>query len=160
MRHFRPLLLGALSLLPWVRPAPCHAQDVEKALANLKRELQLTGPLDEGKVGSVGPTATGQVVDWRTSPGKALLEPEKGKKHRGKITIPFTGRERTVRYGLGAKTSDVEAKTAGTVTATYSFTLEGEVCIFNVKKEAGKGRVGAAVVRHLEGLNGKSLLAP
>jgi hypothetical protein len=96
-----------------------------------------------------------------TYPGDVYIEPESPtKKHKGKVFVHFTGRERRADYKLGAQTATNDTQTSGKVVANYSFNFDGEVFFTDIHKEGGAGRVGDAAVRHVQDLIGKSMENP
>jgi hypothetical protein len=126
----------------------------DQILANLKEKLTMnSGPIDEGKKDNRNSLKTGSVVDWLTYPSDVYVTPGDNW-YKGEVAVHFSGRERKADYKLGAQTDTNDHQTSGKVTAKYSIDRDDVVFVTEVTKHGGRGRVGDAVVRHVNEVNG------
>jgi hypothetical protein len=122
----------------------------DEILKNLKERLKMSGgPIDEGRKDNRNSVKTGSVVDWLTYPGDVYITTGE-KWYKGEVAVHFSGRERKVDYKLGAQTGTNDHQASGKVTANYSIDRDDVVFITQVTKHGGAGRVGDAVVRHVQ----------
>jgi hypothetical protein len=136
-----------------------RAQDFDQWIENLKSALEMPGGArDEGSKDNRNSIGTGSVKDWITYPGDVYVEPRSNsQKYRGTIAIHFSGRERVADYVANVQRDTNDYQTSGKVVADYEFTFSGRVALNNVAKEGGRGRVGDAVVSHVQSIDGSRI---
>ncbi len=115
------------------------------------------GPIDEGTSDNRNGLGTGSVTDWNTYPSEVYVTPDGDAEHRGTIAVHFTGRERKADYLAGSQTGTNDTQSSGHVSARFSFDFDGKVFFTGVAKNGGIGRVGNAVVGHVNAVNGQSV---
>ncbi|MEO8493943.1 MAG: hypothetical protein ABI614_02660 [Planctomycetota bacterium] len=134
-------------------------RDMDQLFENLKSRLQMSGgPIDEGTSDNRNRVGTGSVHNWNTYPETLYVTPHSDtEKDFGTIAYHFSGRERVADYVLGQQRDTNDYQSSGRVTAEYDISRRGVVAISVLNKEGGRGRVGDAVVRHVDSLNGQNV---
>ena len=125
----------------------------DEILANLKKKLKVNGgPFDEGQDDRRDGRGTGSVIEWSTDSGDVYVVPG-DRWYKGDVAVHFSGLERKTDYKSGEQKSSHETPICGKVAARYSIDRDDVVFITQVTKQGGLGRVGDAVVRHVQSVN-------